>query len=98
MTEEVKPEPPLSQEQDFSLMLEHAVHIASHILDSVGDSEEALKSSSVTLSCDFVMDLTDYVVQMACRYEDFSESMDRAIVMYQEQSKRQVKFGSRTVH
>lgn len=89
-------EPKISEQQWFAMLLEHAVSMASHILDEV--DEVNLDKSNVTLSADFVIDLLDCVIEYACRYEDFGKNMEEMLAMYRQQAERQVKFGRRTVH
>lgn len=89
-------EKPICQERWFSMLLEHAVQMNNHILDEV--DEEDLDETSVTVSASFILDMTDCIIEYASRYEGFAEDLDDLILMYQEQAKRQVKFGQRTVH
>lgn len=95
-----KEEKPICADPMFAAILAHATQMSAHILDEVGEDQEALENSNVTLGCDFVLDCLDLIQEYALRYEGehFADIHEELIMMYQQQAKRKAGFGSKVVH
>lgn len=64
----------LTDDPVFYNLLEHAVYIADEILTSVGTNQEDLERAQVTCSADYILDMTDMLIQFAAMYEGFDPS------------------------
>lgn len=91
-------EPPIIMDRGFSEMFSHAVQMYEHVLESTGEDEDTIESTTVTVGADFLLDLIDYVVMMGCRYEDMGEYLDELVMMYEVQARTRSGFGSKTKH
>lgn len=92
----VQPDPPITDSPQFFKMVEHAVAISDEILCECGEDEETLENSRVTLSANFVLDMTDCLVEFACRYEGFDPA--DIVGLLELQRLHQVRYGTATVH
>lgn len=88
--------PMLCDEQDFALVLEHAVQVADEILATAGEDPDVLENCAITLPADFVLDMIDYLVEYACRYEEFDPT--ETIALLELHRSYQFRYGNRTVH
>lgn len=92
-------EAPICRDPAFAKVLAHSVQMAEHIITEVGDDQEALENSHVTLGCDFVLDCFDMLIEYALRYEeDFRDVHEELLTQYAMMAKRKSGFGSKTVH
>lgn len=91
-----QPEPAITEHPEFYKMIEHAIAISDEILCECGEDDETLQNSAVTVSADFILDMTDIIVEFACRYEDFDPS--EIIGLLELQRLHQVRYGTATVH
>lgn len=92
----VQPEPAITDQPQFYKMVEHAVAIADEILCECGEDDETLQNSTVSVSADFMLDMTDCLIEFACRYEDFDPG--EIVGLLELQRLHQVRYGTATVH
>ena len=75
----------LSQTQYFSEVLAAACQQVHAILDACGEDDETLEASSVTVSCKFLLDLVECLLEMSYEYEDFDATEHFELIELQKQ-------------